>query len=285
MTRFRAFVDVASDPALIPGIHEACDQWCAYCPATRHCLAYRCSVAAISNSRIGGFTGRIGEVLGFLIHRWRGVPPRTSHVGRGFTPRHPSTSARGALSEVEGQAGRKGPPYELVASGTERPMRGCEASPIVDIDDPIDRMSRRYGRTVEAYLSSRPDFPPNMKPHPSGPTPVEVLAWFRELLPAKIYRALASAALAAGGSRSREQDAIGSAKVALIGIDRSLDAIARLAADAPDQRLELLQAQLLWLRRELEARFPGARSFVRIGLDGGTSPVTQRPDRTGGGSI
>ena len=34
-----------------------------------------------------------------------------SYVGRGFTPRHPSTDARGALSYVEGQAGRKGPPH------------------------------------------------------------------------------------------------------------------------------------------------------------------------------
>jgi hypothetical protein len=40
--------------------------------------------------------------------------PRTvfiNRVGGGFTPRHPSTGARGALSKVEGRAGRKGPPY------------------------------------------------------------------------------------------------------------------------------------------------------------------------------
>jgi hypothetical protein len=28
-------------------------------------------------------------------------------------PRHPSTEARGALSNVEGQTGRKDPPYQL----------------------------------------------------------------------------------------------------------------------------------------------------------------------------
>jgi uncharacterized protein (DUF885 family) len=37
-----------------------------------------------------------------------------TYVGRGFTPRHPSTDARGALSTVEGQAGREDPPYRRV---------------------------------------------------------------------------------------------------------------------------------------------------------------------------
>ena len=25
------FVQVAADPTLVPGIYEACDQWCMYC--------------------------------------------------------------------------------------------------------------------------------------------------------------------------------------------------------------------------------------------------------------
>jgi hypothetical protein len=254
MTRFRAFVDVAGDPALIPGIHEACDLWCKYCPATRRCLAFQCSVAAPSNTDSRGLAGWIGEALGCLV----GLGPSTS---------------RG-----------KGPPRDPVAKEVEHPVRGCEASPIVDVDDPIDRMGRRYGRTVEAYLSTHADLSRDSQPDASGPTAFEVLAWFRELVPAKIYRALASASLAGRGNKSREQDAIVSAKVALIGIDRSLEAIARVTAEAPDQQLELLQAQLRWLRRELETRFPVARSFVRMGLDGGTAPVIQRPDRTGGGS-
>jgi len=271
MTRFRAFVDVANDPALIPGIHEACDLWCKYCPATQQCLAYRCTVATPADPHSSGVVAWIGQVLECL-------------VGRGFTPRHPSTAARGALSIVEGQPGRKGPPYEPFASGAEHPVGGCAAPPIVDIDDPIDRMARRYGRTVRAYLSSRPNVPPDPQRDVSRPTPFEVLAWFGELVPAKIYRALASAALAGRGNRSREQDALVSAKVALIGIDRSLEAIDRMGGGTPDQQLELLQAQLRWVRRELETRFPAARSFVRIGLDGRAAAVIQRPDRTGGRS-
>jgi len=39
------FVKAALDPTLIPGIYNACDQWCVYCPATARCLAYRCQPA------------------------------------------------------------------------------------------------------------------------------------------------------------------------------------------------------------------------------------------------
>jgi hypothetical protein len=106
-----------------------------------------------------------------------------------------------------------------------------------------------------------------MKSRPSGPTPFEVFAWYHKLVPAKVYRALVSASQAARGDTSRHGDALASAKVALIGIDRSLEALATMAVDDNDPRLGSLHAQLRRLRREVEARFPSARAFVRPGLD------------------
>ena len=52
-----------------------------------------------------------------------------TRVGRGFTPRHPSTDAR-ALSNVEGQAGREGPPYGYETGSTRvlRDLRALRAS-------------------------------------------------------------------------------------------------------------------------------------------------------------
>jgi hypothetical protein len=101
---------------------------------------------------------------------------------------------------------------------------------------------------------------------PSGPTPFEVFAWFHLLIASKIYRALLSSAAAARGDAGRKHDALISAKVAMIGIDRSLDALAAMAVD-DDARLELLGAQLRRVKRELELRFPEARDVVREGLD------------------
>ena len=34
-------VELASDPQLIPGIYNTCDQWCDYCVATERCLSFK----------------------------------------------------------------------------------------------------------------------------------------------------------------------------------------------------------------------------------------------------
>jgi hypothetical protein len=57
------------------------------------------------------------------------------------------------------------------------------------------------------------------------------------------------------------------AKVALLGIDRSIEALATMAAEDDEPQLDSFRAQLRRLRREVEARFPSARAFVRPGLD------------------
>lgn len=100
-----------------------------------------------------------------------------------------------------------------------------------------------------------------------GPTPLDVVAWFHTLIAVKIYRALFCSGAAARGDGSRAADSLISAKIALIGIDRSLDALTALAAGDDDPRLELLRGHLRRMKREVETRFPEARSVVREGLD------------------
>jgi hypothetical protein len=232
MTSKPPFVQVAADPTLINGIYDTCDQWCMYCPATRQCLAYRCSPDLSSGKQDihRSLARRLVEGMAFLK----------------------------SLCDAEG---RPTPEIDAILSGDVRTN-----AELFEIDDPIERMGRRYGRLSDAYLMSRPDFPFEMRPHESGPTPFEVFAWFHRLVPAKVYRALMSAAKAARGQGGRE-DSLVSAKVALIGMDRSLDALQAMCAEDDDPRLEMMQLQLRRLRREVEGRFPEARSVVRPGLD------------------
>jgi hypothetical protein len=91
-------------------------------------------------------------------------------------------------------------------------------------------------------------------------------------VPAKAYRALVSAAQAARGDETRATDALVSAKVALIGIDRSLDALTAMIVDHDDARLAVMHVHLQRMRREMNARFPDARSFIREGLDDVSHP-------------
>jgi len=228
------FNQVCLDSTLIKGIYNTCDQWCMYCPATARCLAYRCSPEIRSGKQ---------DVYKSLADRL--------YEGITFVKQ---------MSEAEGTAT---PELDDMLANDLRKQKA-----IPPVDDPLERAGARYARLSGAYLLSRDDYPFDMRWRPSGPTPFEVFAWFHTLIAAKIYRALFCSAAAVRGDESKRADALVSAKVALIGIDRSLSALTAMAADEDDARLELLGSQLRRVRRELEGRFPEARAFVREALDG-----------------
>jgi hypothetical protein len=71
----------------------------------------------------------------------------------------------------------------------------------------------------------------------------------------------------AAGDMQRDED--GSAKVALLALDRSMDAWCAVAARYPDgaPSVSLIVDWLVRLRTQLEARFPHARAFRRPGFD------------------
>ena len=100
---------------------------------------------------------------------------------------------------------------------------------------------------------------------------VEVVAWYRLQIGTKLIRAFSG--VIEGEEFADEngfpRDSDGSAKVALIGIDRSLDAWATLARLAPDRTDDFLSFLRLLekLRNNAEAAFPNARAFVRPGFD------------------
>jgi hypothetical protein len=105
---------------------------------------------------------------------------------------------------------------------------------------------------------------------PDGPTPFEMLLFYHFTIAVKSGRAVASRREAdRTGGASAQRDAACSAKVALIAIDRSDEALQVLALDDADPQLELMRRLLRQLRRDLRRRFPDAHSLVRLGLDDG----------------
>jgi hypothetical protein len=236
ITTRHELVELARDPSLIKGIHEACDQWCEYCPATGRCLAYRASGAA-SDKAVWDPCGEgfQGVAAGMLLLK--------------------------ALAQVEG---RRAPP-EIEAMMT----RGSKEHIVAALSDPLEHLGRNYMDVSEAYLASRTDVPNEFFWRSSGPTALELFVWYHALAPARVFRALLCASEAAAGVEGRATDALRAAKVALIGIDRSLEALRALAATDDDPRLEFLLTHLPRLRTELERRFPKARQFRREGLDPG----------------
>jgi len=231
------FLSLATDPSLVPGIYNGCDQWCHYCPATERCLAFKCRPAPETSGGIyDDIESKMFESMRYL---------KECHEAEGLQP-----------------------PEDLLRL-LEGPPRSADA--FTPVDDPLERMGRHYAMLATAFLGSSDESVP-LTPLPKrdhGPTPFEVFLYYHVQIAVKIYRAISSAREAArtGGAQAR-WDADVSAKVALLGIDRSCDALQVMTLDDADPRIDHMRTHLSRLRRDVERRFPAARTLVRPGLDG-----------------
>jgi len=138
----------------------------------------------------------------------------------------------------------------------------------------ICRAAKTYSRLVEDWFSSAATLLPT-SPASGGDErglgeALEVIRWYQYFIYVKLMRAVR------GELDEREEDADGfprdsegSAKIALIGIDRSIGAWGTIyAADLlHDEKILRLIAYLDRLREEAEKTFPKARSFIRPGFD------------------
>ena len=166
--------------------------------------------------------------------------------------------------------------------------------------DPLVRLSHDYGMEVTGWLAEHekqlPTEEVQLRDQRDCVTPaeaIEVVAWHHFQIGVKLARATrgrfeaVEEAAEAGETwdtgieweeddeddidlaQIHQHDADGSAKVALIGIERSLGAwtILRTALPEQDAQIQVFQRQLARLRRLLDAAFPAARTFRRPGFD------------------
>jgi hypothetical protein len=98
--------------------------------------------------------------------------------------------------------------------------------------------------------------------------PLAIISWFAPLNASKIHRALTGLA-EFDGDRGFPPDHEGSAKVALIGLDRSVEAWRQLVTEhrVAESVARPCLDELCWMTSQLETAIPNARAFVRPGLD------------------
>lgn len=128
----------------------------------------------------------------------------------------------------------------------------------------IEARAHAYSESVHAWLEARSCIAVDQPTDPRA-----VIGWFQYSIPAKIHRALHGLACDDPAEREWPADHDGSAKVALLGIERSHAAWLELVHRdiASPSEAEPLIADLIWLTDALERVFPRARAFVRPGLD------------------
>lgn len=250
--RRRSLTELASNPDLISGIYNYCDRWCERCPLTSRCLVYATEQVDHSGPtecqdiRNEEFWHKLNSIL------------------------------------VETQ--------EMIAGWAKE--AGLDLSQIVDDEEVRTRKRRRQladnhplARAGKKYANAASDwfrqFDTTIEISDRRATDAdreqledarEVIQWYQYQIAVKIMRALSCRS--DGWEDEPEmaefpKDSDGSAKVALIGIDRSIAAWRLLQLSVPDRADSIvpLILQLERLRKRVEKNFPEARDFVRPGFD------------------
>ena len=240
--RRRNLTELANNPDLIPGIYNYCDRWCERCPLTSRCLVY----AAEQEDDVSHENQDIrNEAF------WR-------KLGSIFQ------ETRAMISEWAKEAG-----VDLTESAGEDESRYRRKRQLVD-NHPLARYGKKYANAASDWFR---EFDQTMERAESLEDAREVIQWYQYQIAVKTIRALSGRRDELEEDSELPKDSDGSAKVALIGIDRSIAAwrLMQLSLPEREETIVPLILQLDRLRHRLEKGFPDARSFIRPGFDARSS--------------
>lgn len=254
---------LAADQQLIPGIHNSCDRWCERCPMTARCLTFKMEQAR--DPRRGRprpdlenreFWDELGESLAVAMHMI--VREAKKH---GLDPGGQALAAAEAEERKRRKlAARQGRALHRAATAYWKSARAL-----------LERLTPELAETEKA-LNTQLRLGTGRPAADAGEIrdALDVVHWYLFFIDVKLQRAVASRVDdRRDSSAGFPSDADGSAKVALIALDRSIAAWARLRGHLDgeaDAILDLL-VQLEKLRRATEREFPQARAFKRPGFD------------------
>jgi hypothetical protein len=259
--RIEKIRDLAENPDFISGIYNYCDKWCERCPFT-----VRCTVFAMEADDDHGAESRDLENQAF----WKQL--------------HGNLAATAEL--LREMAGEAGVDLDSLISSedearTDRVLRETKAHPLVTAATDYTMAVHKWFQAAKELFENKaqelsakvrmdlPDIDPQAEVVDLQDA-TEVVRWYHTLISAKIRRAVQQRLTDRPSCLDGvPKDSDGSAKVALMCIDRSMVAWTRMREHLPEQGDTILDflVALERLRRETERVFPDARSFVRPGFD------------------
>ncbi len=225
-------------------ISAYCDRWCERCAFTERCSLHAVRVAKAMCD------GDIVAAVELAVGRPKSVEPRGDE-----TPSWLLT----VLNQEPTDA-------ELAEIG-----RRIEARERRVMDAPLTTLVTAVTTLALDWLEAHGDATSR-----DGPVrvqePLAVIGWDVLFIPAKIYRAMTGRDEAAHGEGWGDDSLVqndwnGSAKVALISIERSAAAWAVVAETTRRPEPQTIGDELRHLAREVERLFPDVRRFVRPGFD------------------
>jgi hypothetical protein len=256
--RIRKLLD---NPRFIPGIYNYCDRWCERCTFMMRCSNYALSEEPFSDagdrdSRHERFWEKLGEVLQVTLDMLHDEAER-----RGLNL---AAVDMAAVAEAEKEIEACASNHECTRSAN------AYSAQVEQWFDAAHAIFTEEARELELkFQLDLPDSNPVEEAAKLGDT-VDVIRWYQDLISVKLQRAIASQVEETEDTGTEyPKDSDGSAKVALIGMDRSIAAWGTMLREFPSEenRILAILVHLQRLRRRTEEQFPAARSFVRPGFD------------------
>jgi hypothetical protein len=253
--------ELAKNPRFIAGIYNYCDRWCERCIFTSRCMNY-----ALSEEEFGdpesrdinnmAFWNKLGEILSTTLEM---VKEKAQKMGIDID----AIDFDEAAEENERiNETAKEQPYSLTAMEYIRMVDDWFKSNKENLETKADEL--------ESLAQARI---PGTSPYKEAVDIndcFEVISWYKHQIYVKLCRAAGGTIRSESESvENFQEDADGSAKVAIIGIERSITAWSALLQYLPEQEHSIFRL-LIILNRILsmvEAAFPNARAFVRPGFD------------------
>ena len=244
---------LAASHNCIPGIFNYCDRWCERCALTSRCLSY-----LMAEEHFGPDTEAC-DLTNEIF--WQNL----------------ADMFKLTIEMIRETAEEMGVDLDAIADGPETGSR--EPDDEGTVTHVVEHLAKSYaGRADDWFetgcrsLEDRMNNPPlqladynEQQQAVDAADALAIIRWYQHQIYVKIRRALNSFAERDDGPN----DADGSAKVALIGIDRSISAwgvLLKLFPESSEGVLPLV-TMLENLRKRLEAEFPQARDFMRPGFD------------------
>lgn len=237
---------------LIPGIYDYCDRWCERCPFKLRCSIY--DPDDINPIKDGSFFNKVEEILdqtidlvktAILDQNTVALDNETEEAANSIKRSYPKPFNKHFLTDLSEKY------FELSESWLE-----IHLELLLDKEEDL-RNKEQLGIDV---LKEREQITDAM----------EVIQWYLLFISSKLYRAL-------GGLRNEsavdnsgyQSDANGSAKVALLAVEKSLSSWELLRSYFPettDSMLDILVV-LSQLQQGIHRVFPYTNDFVRPGFD------------------
>jgi hypothetical protein len=246
--------ELSANPDFISGIYNYCDRWCERCAFTSRCMNF-----ALSEEQFSEPESR--DIRNELFWQKLSEAFRLTHELLEDTLKEHNIDLNALAREAAEEQER--------AKHEEAENHACSLA------------SRQYGKMLDEWFEAHGEFADKLR-RPSGKNAlsegsanlkdsIEILRWYQHQIYAKIMRAVSGQIDERSWNSHDEspKDSDGSAKVALIGIDRSIWAWMALRESLLEQKDESIDflVHLDRLRKNVEQHFPEARAFIRPGFD------------------